>query len=132
MRSRRPNGTRSFSQRAVRIVKDLQLRQRRVSVTERDLGCAEAEVIVSVAPTPRSWELHAACRGTKSVLFVPPVRHESSEQQRIRESAATQICGQCPVRRECLEYALRVDEPFGVWGGLNEKERRQLSLATQD
>jgi len=33
----------------------------------------------------------------------------------------------CPVRQECLDYALRVREPFGIWGGLNEAERRALT-----
>jgi WhiB family redox-sensing transcriptional regulator len=30
------------------------------------------------------------------------------------------------VRDECLEYALGIREPHGIWGGLNEFERRQL------
>lgn len=84
-----------------------------------------------VALTNRSWELEAACRGANAPLFVPPIGYESKGRQRVRESAAKQICAQCPVRRECLEYALRVDESFGIWGGLNEQERRQLSRTTE-
>jgi WhiB family redox-sensing transcriptional regulator len=30
------------------------------------------------------------------------------------------------VRRECLGYALEIREPHGIWGGLNENERREL------
>ena len=30
------------------------------------------------------------------------------------------------MRRECLDYALRIREPHGIWGGLNEIERRML------
>jgi hypothetical protein len=30
------------------------------------------------------------------------------------------------VLEECREYALLVREPHGIWGGLNEYERRQL------
>jgi WhiB family redox-sensing transcriptional regulator len=30
----------------------------------------------------------------------------------------------CAVRRECLEYALTTKEPYGIWGGLTEVERR--------
>jgi hypothetical protein len=30
------------------------------------------------------------------------------------------------VRIECLEYAVRIREPHGIWGGLNELERRVL------
>jgi WhiB family redox-sensing transcriptional regulator len=32
----------------------------------------------------------------------------------------------CAVREPCLEYALAIKEPHGIWGGLNELERRQL------
>jgi WhiB family redox-sensing transcriptional regulator len=39
---------------------------------------------------------------------------------------AKQVCARCPVRAECLEYALAHDERFGVWGGLSETERRRL------
>jgi hypothetical protein len=28
--------------------------------------------------------------------------------------------------RDCLEFALRVREPHGIWGGLTEAERRVL------
>ena len=61
--------------------------------------------------------------------FVPPMSGESVDQRRLRESAAKRICADCPVQRECLEYALRVREPFGIWGGLNETERRSLTGA---
>jgi WhiB family redox-sensing transcriptional regulator len=39
---------------------------------------------------------------------------------------AKQVCGRCPVRARCLEYALQNDERFGVWGGLSENERRRV------
>ena len=35
----------------------------------------------------------------------------------------------CEVRSECLEYALKNDERFGIWGGLSERERRRLKKA---
>lgn len=40
---------------------------------------------------------------------------------------AKRICRRCPVRAECLEYALRHGERFGVWGGLSERQRRMLA-----
>ena len=73
-----------------------------------------------------SWESRAACRGAESARFVPPLTPESARQRRDREATAKQICARCPVRADCLEYALRVQEPIGIWGGLNEPERRQL------
>lgn len=45
--------------------------------------------------------------------------------------AAKDVCNgvqgsPCPVRDECLEWALVNNEGFGVWGGLSERERRRL------
>ena len=39
---------------------------------------------------------------------------------------AKRICGGCEVREECLSAALERHESHGVWGGLNELERRSL------
>ena len=36
------------------------------------------------------------------------------------------MCSSDLVRLECLEYALRNQEKFGIWGGLSERERRRL------
>lgn len=43
-----------------------------------------------------------------------------------RERAAKEICRSCPVRRPCLDHAIATREPHGIWGGLNELERKQL------
>ena len=40
--------------------------------------------------------------------------------------AAKAICAVCPVREPCLEYAITAREKEGVWGGLDEQERRRL------
>lgn len=42
------------------------------------------------------------------------------------EETAVGVCRACPVRAECLQYALAADERFGVWGGLSETERAGL------
>jgi WhiB family redox-sensing transcriptional regulator len=46
---------------------------------------------------------------------------------------AKQVCGQCPVKAECLAYALDSREAYGIWGGLDPDERRDLrrSLRTR-
>jgi WhiB family redox-sensing transcriptional regulator len=39
---------------------------------------------------------------------------------------ARQVCGQCTVRSECLDYALDTNQDSGIWGGLSEEERRVI------
>ena len=39
---------------------------------------------------------------------------------------AKAICGVCPVQDPCTEHAVSIREPFGIWGGLTEGERRNL------
>ena len=73
-----------------------------------------------------TWQFRAACRGEDSALFFASSYFERREEKTAREAGAKAICARCPVRLECLEYALRIREPHGVWGGLNEMERRAL------
>ena len=42
-------------------------------------------------------------------------------------SAAKNICGQCPVQTDCLNYALRIGPVAGVWGGTTASQRRRLN-----
>ena len=39
---------------------------------------------------------------------------------------AKQACGNCPYQAECLAGALERNEPFGIWGGMTEQERKRL------
>lgn len=77
------------------------------------------------------WQWQAACRGEDASLFFAPNRPERPEEREVRERQAKAICARCPVRVECLEHALRTREPYGIWGGLNELERRFLLRARQ-
>ena len=43
--------------------------------------------------------------------------------------AAKAVCGGCAVIVDCRDYALETRQPFGVWGGLDEEERRSLWAA---
>jgi WhiB family redox-sensing transcriptional regulator len=73
-----------------------------------------------------TWQARASCRGPQAGVFFPPSRVERKEERLIRERAAKAICRVCSVKHDCLEYALRIREPHGIWGGLNEAERKQL------
>ena len=77
-----------------------------------------------VAPT---WRGAAECRRDNAVHFFAPPHFERKEEKDTREGQARALCRACPVQAACLEYSLAVQEPHGIWGGLNELERRRLS-----
>ena len=85
---------------------------------------------MTVNTTLDTWRTRAACRGPETALFFPPSNTERRDDRDVRESRAKAICRQCPVRSECLDHALRVGEAHGIWGGLNEHERRGLLEAS--
>lgn len=76
------------------------------------------------------WQVKAACRGPQAAIFFPPSHFERKDEKEARENRAKGICTACSVRKPCLEYALGIREPHGIWGGLNEAERKKL-LATR-
>lgn len=78
------------------------------------------------------WQYQAACRGPHSAIFFPPSRLERRPDKRRRERRAKEICAQCMVRTECLNYAVRIREQHGIWGGMTEKERRLLLADRQN
>lgn len=73
-----------------------------------------------------TWQRQAACRGPESALFYPPATPEPRPEREARERRAKAICASCSVRSPCLEFALEIREPHGIWGGLSESERRAL------
>lgn len=62
-------------------------------------------------------------------MFFPPPQFERKADRLERERRAKAICQECVVREECLEYSIAIAEPHGIWGGLNEHERRALQEA---
>ena len=67
------------------------------------------------------WQEQALCAQTDPEAFFPEKGGSTRE--------AKKVCGGCEGRTECLEYALKHDERFGIWGGLSERERRRLRRA---
>jgi len=68
------------------------------------------------------WRDSALCRQVDSELFFS----NSPTDQR----HAKRVCASCPVRAQCLEYAL-VALPHGVAGGLTASQRRKLRTSRQ-
>lgn len=66
---------------------------------------------------PATWEAHAICREVDPELWFP--------EQGGHSHYASRFCAQCPVQGECLDAALDRDERFGIWGGLNTRQRDQ-------
>jgi WhiB family redox-sensing transcriptional regulator len=61
------------------------------------------------------WAGEALCAQIDPVLWFPLLGATSF--------AAKRICLTCPVRTDCLEWALATRQAYGVWGGLSTKER---------
>ncbi|WP_371552061.1 WhiB family transcriptional regulator [Streptomyces sp. NBC_00554] len=74
------------------------------------------------------WQMRALCRGMDSALFFSPHAERGIEKQ-AREEKAREICRRCSVIEACAWTALSSREPYGVWGGLSENERRTLQQA---
>ena len=78
---------------------------------------------------PRSWDAHltwrrdAECKDLDPNLFFPVGVTGAAVDQ---IETAKGICAGCPVRQECLEFAITSNQEFGVWGGTSEDERRVL------
>lgn len=71
------------------------------------------------------WQFHGACRDKGTDAFFHP-QGERGSARRNRAAAAKAVCATCPVIKQCREHALKVQEPYGVWGGLSEDERSEI------
>jgi WhiB family redox-sensing transcriptional regulator len=73
---------------------------------------------------PDDWRLDAACRDLDTAIFFPEDEGEVA--------VAKAVCASCPVREACLNFALVTRQDDGVWGGLDENERRRLRRRRQE
>lgn len=67
------------------------------------------------------WKRAALCADPayKDVNFFLE-RGESSK-------AAKQVCAECDVQEECLNYAEDNNERFGIWGGKSRRKRQKIN-----
>ena len=73
--------------------------------------------LAEVLYVDQDWRAHASCARFDPDLFFSPGALE--------HKMAKRICRECPVRRDCLAYAMEEPVDHGVWGGLTERERRR-------
>jgi WhiB family transcriptional regulator, redox-sensing transcriptional regulator len=64
------------------------------------------------------WMARGKCREMDPAIFFP------SDGTGV--TVAQVICADCPVKVECLEYALAERVDHGVWGGASERQRRRI------
>jgi WhiB family transcriptional regulator, redox-sensing transcriptional regulator len=72
------------------------------------------------------WREDAACRNTDVDLFFPV----GTTGEVVEETgAAIALCRRCPVREQCLEFAMVTNQRDGIWGGTSEEDRRRMRSA---
>ena len=74
-------------------------------------------------PDPGLWTKDARCAETDPDIFHPEVGQNVD--------AAKKICDECPVKAQCLAFALRHPRLTGVWGGTTPKERARIRAAQE-
>jgi WhiB family redox-sensing transcriptional regulator len=65
-----------------------------------------------------------ACRRADPELFFPAGHDIVGE---MRAEKAKLVCAGCPVKGDCLAYALATRQKYGVWGGTTEEDRRTMT-----
>jgi WhiB family redox-sensing transcriptional regulator len=78
----------------------------------------EDQVEAQAEGNAAGWRERALCAQVDPELWFP-----ESGQPNVK---AKLVCGWCDVQAECLAFALRANEQYGVWGGLSPEERRRL------
>ena len=78
---------------------------------------------LTLANADYTWRVDAICRDTDPELFFPV---GTTGHALLQIDRAKQVCGECPVNIDCLDYALETNQDSGIWGGTSEEERRVL------
>jgi WhiB family redox-sensing transcriptional regulator len=82
--------------------------------------------ITSLRPTTwnsEEWRELGSCRQLDTALFFPIGQTGEAE---VKIARAKKVCVTCPVRQQCLEFAITTNQEYGVWGGHSEEERRVI------
>lgn len=77
------------------------------------------------------WHQEARCKDQPQEMFFGQETDESSSKRHrpsltmSEAKRAVAVCDRCPVRKQCLEYALVNHEEYGVWGGTTGRDRKR-------
>jgi WhiB family redox-sensing transcriptional regulator len=66
------------------------------------------------------WRKAGACLAADPDLFFPVAAGTAASQE---SSRALSLCDGCPVKRQCLDFAMQTGEANGIWGGTTPEER---------
>ena len=66
------------------------------------------------------WRKTGACLAADPDLFFPVGAGAASAPE---ASRALSLCDNCPVKRQCLDFAIQTGETNGIWGGTTPEER---------
>ena len=81
---------------------------------------------MSVTPKSLEWQKEAECALPENAK----IREYFFSTQPTEKYQAKNLCFLCPVRKECLKWALEHRQIWGIWGGKDEGEiRRTLSVS---
>ncbi len=69
------------------------------------------------------WRAKAACTGADTDLFFAG---GTTGEALVRTEKAKAICRSCPCCAACLDFAIRTNQEFGVWGAASEEDRRAM------
>lgn len=82
---------------------------------------------ITLASLPAAdWRMSAACRHSSGDVFFPE-GDPSVPAVAAQVAEALSVCGGCPVRIPCRDFALGTHQKWGVWGGTTEDERRNAA-----
>lgn len=100
---------------------------RRAEAARRRAACSGGapERLAELVAAPADWMVEALCAQTDPEVFFPEKGSGTSTDIKLAKT----ICAGCPVRQQCLDYALDNDIEYGIWGGLSAQRRRPLQRA---
>ena len=105
------------------VVRDAPFRSLRLANQEDGVSIIRSERS-TVRSTGPEWRSYAACRLMPAEMFFP-VGTTGMAVEDVAEAKG--VCTHCEVRSACLNFAIETRQAFGIWGGTDEDERREMA-----